>query len=749
MKLSRFSMFVLLTMAMLILVAVMTTATVFATRFYTQILEDADRINLSQAHHIDSLFATHVDNFRLKAYRLLSNGDIQSVLMGPKEWRWSSIVRRASENLINATMGERAMQSIMLFAPDRKRLIYQVGSPTFSDEAFDSLYDKLLDSSNKTRVAIGLYPMYPTLADMAILTVIQRMSGQAEGVAINLYANRLAEDTLPKEIGSDMDYMVIDLAGNILINYPSMASGIAYAQAQGVFDAMRLGSTEGAFQITSGGVPQSITYVHNNRLGYVVVIVHKMDVMMLLLSAIRYPLIIIGCVLAGLILLALLFTRRITTPVNALSRNIYGFANEEYSPKANILAVTGVADRLFREMRDAQSQFLARRWVYALTNEEGEAGFDYDGLFPEPLRSRFAAEHCVIHVLLSANYEAVDFTVYAQELFVNLIGSAAKEALGDKVFCRALSLNRYRYALIVRGMVDGPALSDVNWIELAAGTQRILASATNAVATIAISDLSQAVGDYAAQYRSVSRLMEKRLFTGNGAVISADGTPEKTDYQAIKAIGDALIEHVRSGEPSRIATEIRSLIDALIIYPLNDAIRLFVEILVDVDRTGSELLGDQREGMTVYAMHVNAIGRLEERSELEKYAETVCTEALTALVEARSMNVTRLIKDAFAFIDAHFADPDLSVQSMAARFGISVSHFSKTFNAEAGLTFPAYVNNKRLAASHEMLLNDAHTDIVHIAQKVGFHSTSYFSAQFKKRYGVSPMQVRKLNYKRL
>ena len=97
-----------------------------------------------------------------------------------------------------------------------------------------------------------------------------------------------------------------------------------------------------------------------------------------------------------------------------------------------------------------------------------------------------------------------------------------------------------------------------------------------------------------------------------------------------------------------------------------------------------------------------------------------------------------------AYIEENYDSCGLSVESVAEKYGFSVSYFSKLFNSYTGKTFPDYMNQLRLAKARTLLLECPELTIQEIAGRVGFNSSSYFSAAFRKYYGVTPSQIRKL-----
>jgi AraC-like DNA-binding protein len=85
----------------------------------------------------------------------------------------------------------------------------------------------------------------------------------------------------------------------------------------------------------------------------------------------------------------------------------------------------------------------------------------------------------------------------------------------------------------------------------------------------------------------------------------------------------------------------------------------------------------------------------------------------------------------------------LSVAAVAARQGVSVRYVHMLFEME-GMTFSEYVVGHRLARAHRMLNDPRHSKhtISAIALMVGFGDLSYFNRTFRRRFGMSPSDVR-------
>ena len=102
---------------------------------------------------------------------------------------------------------------------------------------------------------------------------------------------------------------------------------------------------------------------------------------------------------------------------------------------------------------------------------------------------------------------------------------------------------------------------------------------------------------------------------------------------------------------------------------------------------------------------------------------------------------SKLIQEARLYIDAHFNDPDLKMNQVAAKFNISSGHFSTVFSQEIGETFRDYLTNLRINRAKE-LLRSTNLKSSEIASRVGYNDPHYFSTVFKKNTGFPPQQFR-------
>lgn len=101
----------------------------------------------------------------------------------------------------------------------------------------------------------------------------------------------------------------------------------------------------------------------------------------------------------------------------------------------------------------------------------------------------------------------------------------------------------------------------------------------------------------------------------------------------------------------------------------------------------------------------------------------------------------RAVTEAIAIIREEYANPSLSVETLAKRTYLSPSYFSAVFKAETGESATHFLARYRLEQARHLLAG-TNTRIADISARVGFSSASYFVTVFRGAYGISPSQYR-------
>jgi YesN/AraC family two-component response regulator len=102
------------------------------------------------------------------------------------------------------------------------------------------------------------------------------------------------------------------------------------------------------------------------------------------------------------------------------------------------------------------------------------------------------------------------------------------------------------------------------------------------------------------------------------------------------------------------------------------------------------------------------------------------------------------MEDAFvikfkAILDANYTDPELSVEAVASKMGMSRTQLYRKLNSLTGQTINNHLTTLRLEKAKE-LLKGGDLNISEVAYEVGFNDPKYFGRLFAEAFGVSPSE---------
>jgi len=116
-------------------------------------------------------------------------------------------------------------------------------------------------------------------------------------------------------------------------------------------------------------------------------------------------------------------------------------------------------------------------------------------------------------------------------------------------------------------------------------------------------------------------------------------------------------------------------------------------------------------------------------------------EGLTAEVARRSGHRSFVLL-AQNYIDAHYGEPELTLEQVASAVQASPGYLSRLLKRETGFSFVDYLTRVRInKAVH--LMGDPAVKVYEVAEAVGYQSQHYFSRAFKRVFGRSPVEYRK------
>lgn len=103
-----------------------------------------------------------------------------------------------------------------------------------------------------------------------------------------------------------------------------------------------------------------------------------------------------------------------------------------------------------------------------------------------------------------------------------------------------------------------------------------------------------------------------------------------------------------------------------------------------------------------------------------------------------------IIFPALNYLKKHIFDCSLKTGKLHTLCGVSDAYFRRIFVKEFGISPNQYITEKRLSQAQSLIDNGDFATISDLAHSIGYSDPLYFSRIFKKRYGISPLNMSKI-----
>jgi AraC-like DNA-binding protein len=127
--------------------------------------------------------------------------------------------------------------------------------------------------------------------------------------------------------------------------------------------------------------------------------------------------------------------------------------------------------------------------------------------------------------------------------------------------------------------------------------------------------------------------------------------------------------------------------------------------------------------------------------DLREKGQTLIIEICNEVERRKESHNHSLRNEMLTYIQAHYTQFDLSLESIAETFQLSVSYLSRFIKEQTGETFTQYVWRLRNDACKQQL-RETDMPIKEIVTKIGYRDVANFTRKFKKEEGLTPGQYR-------
>lgn len=155
----------------------------------------------------------------------------------------------------------------------------------------------------------------------------------------------------------------------------------------------------------------------------------------------------------------------------------------------------------------------------------------------------------------------------------------------------------------------------------------------------------------------------------------------------------------------------------------------------------SDYLIKPLDGEEMMAVLEKAVEKIRKKFEKDEKEKKLFQEASKSPLPEMQQNI--IDGKVIPYIKEHFAEP-LTVAEIADHAALNAQYMMRLFKKKTGISVLEYVTDCRMEKAKEMLRGtDWNNEIV--SEKLGYASSGYFIKLFKKTYGVTPREFRKVS----
>lgn len=254
---------------------------------------------------------------------------------------------------------------------------------------------------------------------------------------------------------------------------------------------------------------------------------------------------------------------------------------------------------------------------------------------------------------------------------------------------------------------------------------------------------AERLGDLAKSYSEAARLFANRHLTPEVHILleGAAGRNKAEDFAPESYNADPMV--VRNFVKTGLREELTGFIESFLagIGSAGES-AVFKNYLVVSLRLNSaialqELEVSRKEIDAALPALPKDIGQLE----LSRYFAKVLKAALNARDAATRKQSADVVNIAIEYVDSHFAEESISLNSVAMAINVSASYLSAAFSQKKGISLVEYITQRKINRAKELLRQTSmHSGAV--GAEVGYKNPQYFSFVFRKTVGCTPKEYR-------
>lgn len=560
-------------------------------------------------------------------------------------------------------------------------------------------------------------------------------------VIMNLDCRAINKDFLGKY--GDLT-MLADERGNVLFhsyNYAvddSIASSPYYQRI--VAEGMGNGSFESAFQ----GETAVVTYIKSDLTGLTMINIKPYGALMGAVAEKRNLILLISAVtLLVLGLFAYIASINLYKPIRKMAdmaaRSRFGHKSDGVEELRMISRVLDESEEAIRELEhrsEDQGAKLREDYLRRLLCSNAS-----DAVPPTGLGLRF--DNLRIAAASIDNYQNLNETrrCDCEATLIRL----AREHLCQGFHCEVVNLFDGMAALFLNG--EGPGGDPGQMLFALEGMKKAVSNAAGITLTVGLGGFAQSPEQCTGAYREALDMVKYRFLLGFNKLICREKIEERmlTGLRYPAELEETLTQAVMQNKKQEFACALESLTDLLRNYVYPESVRVLFQAVLSCLNAVNLVVGQENRQFSSCAEDFfNAFRHFETVDQAKSWLISVFEDYEKFVSEINSLKNNRhleMVDKAQRHICVNFTDINLTVESIAERFGYTPYYFSRIYKEITGVNINDYIRQVRIGRAKH-LLGATSLKVSDIPEKVGFTNASYFCSAFRKDVGLTPTAYR-------
>ncbi|WP_158289726.1 helix-turn-helix domain-containing protein [Paenibacillus flagellatus] len=324
------------------------------------------------------------------------------------------------------------------------------------------------------------------------------------------------------------------------------------------------------------------------------------------------------------------------------------------------------------------------------------------------------------------------------------IGNIATEIVSSRFETQFIDMKSDHFGLII-SIGDGEAAAQETLLPLLRRVQTVVGQFYRISLSFAISGKAPDYRAISDLYRDACALLQYRMVYGRHALLTAEHVQANIDNTALPInpqLEKRIIEDLKANRPAALRNHLAQLLEYASKLSYDHMQHAILHVFIVIRSAVTEMNNNRVLAIEVDWQDVH--GKMFESETLDEIREHLhelfdrLTEQIRPSPETRTEVIIDTIKE---LVYAQYADPDLSLQSIADSMKMSSAYLGRLFRANSSVSLTEYMNDVRLSEALRLLENERYT-INEIMEKVGYRTQSHFFKQFKNKYGTTPKEYR-------